>query len=186
MILAYVFIIIVIVQRFVEMAIANRNAKWIKKQGGYEVAGEHYKGIIAVHGFFFISLLIEITITKQSWTGASALPFALFLLAQLGRVWALSSLGRYWNTRIMIIPGANVVAKGPYKYVRHPNYVIVVLEIAVLPLIFQAYWTAILFTVLNAAVLSVRIKKEEAALKQATNYNDVFQKRRRFIPTYED
>jgi methyltransferase len=86
----------------------------------------------------------------------------------------------------MILPGAKVVAKGPYRYLRHPNYVIVVTELACLPLIFQAYWTAILFTIMNALVLSIRIKVEEKALEDVTNYKDVFKKRKRFVPTYED
>ncbi len=168
------------------MIIANRNAKWVKSQGGYEAGKDHYKYIVLLHSLFFISLLIEISITNKGFVLWSIIPLIAFLLAQVGRVWALSSLGRFWNTRIMILPGAKVVAKGPYKYLRHPNYAVVVTELACLPLIFQAYWTALIFTLLNAFILSVRIRVEEKALDEATNYTKAFKNHRRFIPKYEE
>jgi methyltransferase len=182
----YFFIALVIVQRVVEVIIANKNANWVKSQGGYEVGKEHYKYIVALHGMFFLSLLLEITVATKEFMLWSFVPLAIFLVAQIGRVWALSSLGRFWNTRIMILPGAKVIAKGPYRYLRHPNYAIVITELACLPLVFQAYWTAIVFTILNAIILTTRIQVEERALEEATNYQEVFQKRKRFIPTYEE
>ena len=94
----------------------------------------------------------------------------VFLCLQLFRVWCLVSLGSFWNTKIIILRGANVVAKGPYSYIRHPNYLVVCLEIVVLPLMFQAYVTAVCFTILNFIILSIRIPMEEKALKEATNY----------------
>ena len=185
MVAVYLFILLVVIQRIVEVQIANRNAKWVISQGGYEAGKDHYKYIVALHVLFFIALLIEVTVTKHTFMLWSIIPLAVFLVAQVGRVWALSSLGRFWNTRIMILPGAKVVAKGPYRYLRHPNYAIVITEIACLPLVFQAYWTAIAFTVLNAVILSTRIQVEERALEEATNYQKTFEKRKRFIPTYE-
>lgn len=183
MIGVYLFIGFVIIQRIVEMKIANRNAKWIRSQGGYEAGIEHYKLIVLTHSLFFLSLLFEVTIKGvDKW---HLIPLVVFILAQLGRVWALASLGNYWNTRIMVLPGAKVVAKGPYRYVRHPNYIVVIIEIAVLPLIWQAYWTAVLFTIINALVLSIRIKEEETALQEATNYEEVFDKKKRFMPKYD-
>ncbi|TWI56039.1 isoprenylcysteine carboxyl methyltransferase family protein [Halalkalibacter nanhaiisediminis] len=182
----YLFILLVIVQRLIEVVIAKRNARWIKSQGGYETGSEHYRLMIATHVFFFLSLIIEVTLKEYSFAGWSLIPLTVFLLAQIARVWALSSLGRFWNTRIMILPGAKVIAKGPYRFVRHPNYVVVITEIAMLPLIFQAYWTAIVFTIINALVLSIRIKEEEAALNKATDYRNVFAKRSRFMPKYEE
>ncbi|KHF38126.1 isoprenylcysteine carboxyl methyltransferase family protein [Halalkalibacter okhensis] len=183
MLAIYVFILLIVVQRVVEVIIANRNARWMKRQGGYEVGKEHYKQIVALHILFFVSLIIEVSVIDRTFVFWSVVPLIVFLLAQMGRVWALSSLGRFWNTRIIVLPGAKVVAKGPYQYLRHPNYVIVVTEIACLPLIFQAYWTAIVFTIINAIVLSARIKMEEAALEEATNYQKVFEKHKRFIPS---
>lgn len=167
MIGVYVFISIVIFQRVVEIIIANRNAKWIKGKGGYEVGRDHYKYIVLLHTFFFMSLLMEVSLSKPSFTSWFIALFAIFLLAQIGRVWALTSLGSFWNTRIMVLPGAKVIAKGPYRYMRHPNYVIVTIELLLLPLMFQAYWTAFIFSVLNACILSVRIKIEEQALLEA-------------------
>ncbi|WP_100371647.1 isoprenylcysteine carboxyl methyltransferase family protein [Bacillus sp. FJAT-45037] len=182
----YIFISFVVIQRIVEVIIANQNASWIKKQGGYEVGRDHYKYIVSLHAFFFIALLLEISVFKASVPSWSLIPLILFLVAQIGRVWALSSLGRFWNTRIMVLPGAKVVAKGPYRFMRHPNYVIVALELIALPFIFQAYWTALIFSVLNVIILRVRIKEEERALKEATNYEDVFKDRARSVPSYDE
>jgi methyltransferase len=184
--LVYIFIGFVIIQRLVEVVIANQNAKWMKKQGGYEAGREHYKYIFVLHAFFFVALLIEVFSVQAGGVKWSLIPLVVFLIAQIGRVWALSSLGRFWNTRIMILPGAKVVAKGPYRFMRHPNYVIVTLELFALPLIFQAYWTAIVFSLLNAVILRVRIKEEERALKEATDYEEVFKEKGRFIPSYDE
>ncbi|WP_100406188.1 isoprenylcysteine carboxyl methyltransferase family protein [Bacillus solitudinis] len=186
MTIIYLLIAVVIVQRLIELKIASQNAKWIVKQGGYEVGKDHYKFIVAVHTLFFVALLIEILLFELTLTLWSFIPFGLFVIAQFGRVWALTSLGKFWNTRIMILPGARVVAKGPYRFMKHPNYVIVVVEIVALPLMFQAYLTALVFTMLNAVVLYVRIREEELALEALTNYKEVFSNRRRFVPRYED
>ena len=138
-------------------------------KGAYEVGVAHYPFMILLHVSFFISLLVEIIYVKSIFTPHYGL-LIVFLLLQLVRIWCLVSLGMFWNTKIMILPDANVVVKGPYAYIRHPNYVVVCLEIAVLPLMFQAYVTAIVFTILNSIMLSVRIPVEEKALKEVTNY----------------
>ena len=93
-----------------------------------------------------------------------------FYCGTSARIWCLASLGKFWNTKIIILPGADVVRKGPYKWIRHPNYLIVTTELLVLPLLFGAYFTAIIFAFLNVWMLSVRIPAEEKALKEATNY----------------
>ena len=174
MFLAFVFITIIVLQRVIELIIAKRNAIWIKSKGGYEVGKNHYPYIVLLHTLFFISLLIEVTTKEVVYTTWMLIPFLIFVVTQFGRIWALTSLGPFWNTRIMILPGASVIAKGPYRYMRHPNYFIVITEIAVIPLIFQAYWTAFIFSILNVVILSVRIKVEEKALKEATNYSEIF------------
>src|SRR5699024_10326437 len=117
----YFFILVVVMQRIVEVIIANRNARWIKDQGGYEVGKDHYKWIVLIHVFFFVSLIFEVTLTWDIEIGWSIVPLVIFLLAQIMRVWALFSLGRFWNTRIMVLPMANIVKKGPYRFIRHPN-----------------------------------------------------------------
>ena len=138
-------------------------------KGAYEVGAAHYPLMILLHVSFFISFIIEVIYFK-SIIAVNYNLFVLFLLLQLLRVWCLASLGPFWNTKIIILPGAEVVVKGPYSFMRHPNYFVVCLEIAVLPLMFQAYVTAVCFTILNVIILSIRIPIEEKALKEATNY----------------
>ena len=171
-----------IIQRLTELVVAKRNERWMKAHGAYEVGRNHYKWIVTVHVSFFLSLLIEV-----QWFGAEPavwwpLPFIVFVLAQVMRFWALFSLGRFWNTKILVLPGAKVVEKGPYRFMRHPNYIIVATEILMIPLIFQAYMTALLFSALNAIVLSVRIPEEEKALQKNTNCPDSTGRRPRFLP----
>lgn len=144
----------------------------MRAQGAYEVGAAHYPWLILLHTSFFVSLFIEVLYVKATVTPIYSL-LVVFIFLQLFRVWCLMSLGMYWNTKIIILPGANVVAKGPYAFIRHPNYLVVCLELLVLPLLFQAYFTAIVFTILNLLMLSVRIPAEEKALKAATNYADV-------------
>ncbi|HET7579406.1 MAG TPA: isoprenylcysteine carboxyl methyltransferase family protein [Bacillales bacterium] len=179
----WILLAFLVVQRLTELVIARRNERWMKARGGFEAGAAHYKWIVMVHVLFFISLTIEV----QGFGAHPAfwwpIPFAVFVAAQLLRFWALFSLGHYWNTRIIVLPGAKVVAKGPYRFMRHPNYVIVATEILTIPLIFQAYATAVVFSVLNAFVLLfVRIPEEERALSRATNYQESTGKRPRFFP----
>ena len=93
-----------------------------------------------------------------------------FLLVQLGRVWVIATLGKYWNTKIIVLPGSNIVAKGPFKYIKHPNYLIVTIELIVIPLLFQAYITAIVYFILNQVILAIRIPMEEKALREHTDF----------------
>lgn len=170
-------------QRVTELLIARRNEKWMKDQGAYEVGAEHYKWIVAVHTGFFISLFVEVKLFEAQPASWWLIPFVFFAGAQILRFWALFSLGRYWNTKIIVLPGANVVESGPYRFLRHPNYVIVAVEIFMIPLVFQAYVTAVIFSVANAVVLlRVRIPAEEQALKNVTNYREATRGRPRFHP----
>lgn len=166
--------LIVIVQRLIELLIARRNEKWMLEQGAYEVGAAHYPFMVAMHAAFFVSLLVEVIVFARPASPIWIVLLTLFITAQCLRVWCLSSLGKFWNTKIIILPNANVVAKGPYQFIRHPNYVIVTAELLILPLLFSAYITAIVFTLLNIWMLSVRIPLEEKALKGATNYCDQF------------
>ena len=165
---------IVILQRLVELMIARRNEKWMLRQGAFEVGGRHYPLMVVMHIAFFLSLLLEVSIINRTLSPFWIVLLTLFLLAQVVRIWCLTSLGRFWNTKIMILPGADVVKKGPYRFIRHPNYMIVTTELLVLPLLFSAYFTAVIFTFLNIWMLSVRIPIEEKALKEATNYKEKF------------
>lgn len=168
------FVSIVIVQRLIEVIVAKRNEKRMLAAGAFEAGASHYPYMIALHVCFFIALISEVLFFERSISPWFLWLFALFILVQALRVWCLVSLGSYWNTKIIILPGADVVKKGPYKLIRHPNYFVVCVEILLLPLMFQAYLTAICFTLLNFAMLSVRIPAEENALKEATNYGVKF------------
>ncbi|WP_445683388.1 isoprenylcysteine carboxyl methyltransferase family protein [Solibacillus sp. FSL W8-0474] len=165
----YLVLAFIIIQRLVELLIAKRNEKSMLAKGAYEVGASHYPFMILLHVSFFVSLIVEVIYFTGQLTPQYILIF-IFLLLQLLRVWCLASLGPFWNTKIIILPGANVVVKGPYSYIRHPNYLVVCLEIAVIPLMFQAYFTAICFTILNLIILSIRIPLEEKALKEVTDY----------------
>ena len=171
----YIILSIIIVQRLLELVVAKRNEKNMRAQGAYEVGASHYPFMILLHVSFFISLLIEVSTFSLTPSPLFLLFFVMFLCVQGLRVWCLTSLGSFWNTKIIILPGANVVTKGPYQYLRHPNYLVVSIEIALLPLMFDAYFTAICFTILNAIMLSVRIPTEERALKEVTNYKQYAQ-----------
>lgn len=162
----YIVIFVVIIQRLVELVVSKRNEKWLLANGAIEYGVSHYKYIVLMHTFFFISLMTEYIVFDRdkdlNILNYSFLVF--FILLQFGRVWVLASLGKFWNTKIFRIKNRELIKKGPYKFLKHPNYVVVVLEIVVLPLIFNLYYTAIIFTILNAVMLSVRIKEENKAL----------------------
>lgn len=169
-----IVITIVILQRLIELIIARRNEQWMLRQGAYEAGARHYPLMVVMHVAFFLALLLEVSIVNRALSPFWIVLLILFLIAQVARIWCLTSLGKYWNTKIIILPGADVVKKGPYRFMRHPNYVIVTTELLVLPLLFSAYFTAILFSLLNIWMLSVRIPMEEKALKEATNYKEKF------------
>lgn len=157
----------VLLQRGGELFLASRNARYIRAKGGYEVGAEHYKYIVLLHSLFFASLILEVSMKENpqvlpAWWICS---FSVFLLAQLLRYWCIRSLGKHWNTRILIVPGTQPVIRGPYRFLRHPNYVVVALEILSLPLTFGAFFTALTFSILNAwLLLRIRIPLEEKSL----------------------
>lgn len=165
-----------------EWFIAQQNEKWMVKKGGIEHGSEHYPYIIALHIFFLLVFFLEVTFLKKELTYIWYILLPILALAQVIRYWAIYSLGKYWNTKIIIVPGELVISKGPYLYMKHPNYVIVAVEILIIPLLFQAYITAVLFTLLNMVIMTIRIPAEEKALQQHTNYNESFGMRTRFIP----
>lgn len=157
----------VILQRLLEVVYARSNEKKMRKQGAIEFGAEHYKWIVLLHVLFFLSLILEGWTTGAELGVGWPLFLAIFAIAQLLRIWSLSSLGRFWNTKILILPGAKRVEKGPYRWLPHPNYLVVVMEIAALPLIFGAWRTALFFSVANALLLLfVRIPAEAKALEQ--------------------
>lgn len=179
----FVFLIsFVIAQRVVELVVARRNERWMKEQGAIELGAGHYGWMVMMHVAFFVALIAEILLLHRQPPSWVAVPFVIFFCAQAIRIWALWSLGRFWNTKILVLPGASVVRRGPYRFIRHPNYFVVTVELLALPLVFQAYWTALLFTLLNVVILSVRIPMEERALNAYTDYPQSMAGVRRFRP----
>lgn len=162
--------------------VAKQNEKWMKNHGGVEFGQKHYRVMVGIHSLFFLVYLGEVYYFEKEISPIWPLLLFLFLLTQAGRVWALTSLGRFWNTKIIVLPFAEVIVKGPYKYLRHPNYVIVTLEFVIIPLLFQAYLTCIVFSLFNIWILSIRIQEEEKALNTLTTYSQSFGQARRFFP----
>lgn len=157
--------------------IAKNNERKMLSLGAYEVGASHYPLMILLHVCFFISLIVEVINFERTLSPLFVYFLFLFLLVQALRIWCLTTLGMYWNTKIIILPGTNVVKKGPYQLLKHPNYLVVCSEILLLPIMFQAYITAVIFTILNIIMLSVRIPIEEKALIEATNYQSKFKRK---------
>lgn len=159
---AAIVLALVTAQRLGELLIARRNTRFLLEQGGREFGRDHYHWLVALHLAWLAAL----------WAAAPGRPFVaillgLFLLLQLARIWVIASLGRRWTTRIIVLPGAALVRRGPYRLLAHPNYVVVTLEIAVLPLAFGLVWIAIVFSILNAIILAIRIRCENGALARS-------------------
>nr|WP_318503306.1 isoprenylcysteine carboxylmethyltransferase family protein [Bacillus sp. T3] len=170
----YGFLSLVTLQRLVELTIAKRNEKWLKEQGGVEFGQTHYYFIVLMHMMFFVFLIYEVIYFNRGISQIWPILLTFFLITQAGRIWAMTSLGRHWNTKIIVLPKASPIKKGPYRYLKHPNYVVVSLELLVIPLLFNAYFTALLFALLNIGILSKRIPAEERALARLTEYDSVF------------
>jgi len=153
-------------ERLAELVISKRNLTWAYARGGHEHGFGHYPFMVVLHTGLLVSCLVEAG--QRAFVPALGwLMLAVVLLAQALRWWCITVLGRRWNTRIVVVPGVPLVDRGPYRWLRHPNYVAVVLEGIALPLVHSAWVTAIAFTVVNAGLLRVRIAAENAALAQA-------------------
>jgi methyltransferase len=156
----------VALQRLLELWLSRRNARILRARGAVERGQGHYPLIVAMHAMWLLSTLVEGSLRGPDLPAVWPVPLALFLLVQPLRYWAILTLGECWNTRILVVPGAKPVRRGPYRYFRHPNYVVVVVEILSFPLIFGAWITALVFSVLNAILLSVRIREENRTLAE--------------------
>ena len=161
MTLNIVILALVTIERLAELVYARRNTARLLAAGGHEVAPGHYPAIVALHAAWLAALwwLAPGRPVEMPWLAA-------FALIELGRAWVIFSLGRRWTTRIIIIPGETLVKSGPYRFLAHPNYVVVAGEIAVLPLVFGLWRVALLFSIVNAIVLWVRIRAENEVLRR--------------------
>ncbi|WP_299037378.1 isoprenylcysteine carboxyl methyltransferase family protein [uncultured Pseudokineococcus sp.] len=161
-----VVVVLVALERLVELVISRRNLAWARERGGFETGSGHFPVMVALHTGLLVACLVEVVVLDRpfapllGWT-----MLVLLLLTEATRAWVIATLGRQWNTRVVVVPGMSRVTRGPYRFMSHPNYVIVAVEGVALPLVHSAWITAVAFTVLNAALLLlVRIPAEERAL----------------------
>ena len=159
MTLGVIILALVTLQRLGELWLSNRNTRRLLAQGAQEHAPEHYRWVVGVHVLWLLAL----------WLLAPGRPIdgfwlAMYVLIEIARIWVLASLGPRWTTRIIVLPDVELVRRGPYRWVDHPNYLVVVAEIAVLPLVFGLWQVTLIFSLVNAAALYVRIGHENRAL----------------------
>lgn len=186
--LVFIGIVIVLaVQRLLELRLSRRNEARILAQGGREHTPEHFGVMKALHTSWFLAMIAEVVWLDRPFIPLlSACALIVVVVGQSLRYTAIRTLGWRWTVRIMTLPDAPPISRGIYRYVRHPNYVGVILEIAAVPLLHTAYLTAIFFTLANASLLIVRIRAEERALREHKGCDQVFKDRPRFIPAEED
>ena len=158
--LIYAIVALVALQRLIEIRLAERNTAALIARGAVEIGRRHYPLIVLLHASWLAAILFAVPRQARIFWPC----LAAFVALQAARVWVIASLGPYWTTRIITLQSAPLIRSGPYRLVRHPNYLIVALEIAVLPLAFGEYWVALIFSIVNAAVLSWRILQEDRAL----------------------
>jgi len=161
----FIIFIYLIVMRVVELIVARLNEVYQKNRGAIEIKDPYYSLIILTHSLFFIALIFESYFNHKWEEPISLIWLTLFILVQLFRYWCLFSLGRYWNTKVIVQPNSQLVKKGPYKWINHPNYIVVGLEFLIIPILFQAYGTAIIFFTLHLLLMRKRIPLENRALK---------------------
>jgi methyltransferase len=153
-------VLLVALERLGELVYARHNVARLRAEGAVELGADHYPFMICLHASWLAALWLSVPPDAPiAWPW-----FALYLLLVVARIWVMASLGRYWTTRILHVPGAPLVRRGPYRFVRHPNYAVVAAEIAVLPLVFGAWQIALVFSFLNAAMLAWRIRVENSGL----------------------
>ena len=166
----YVLLIAAVaLERIAELVVAQRNLAWSRTQGGVEFGGNHYPVMVVLHTGLLAGCLAEVFLLHRPFLPALGWPMLAIVVAAQGlRWWCITTLGRQWNTRVVVIPGAHRVTGGPYGFMSHPNYVAVVAEGIALPLVHSAWITAVVFTILNAALLRTRIATENNALASLT------------------
>jgi methyltransferase len=182
-ILYTVLVALVALGRIAELRIAARNRRRLLAQGGVEVSPGHYPWMVALHTAFLFACPLEIWLLDRPFVPGLAGSMLVLLAMAVGlRWWVISSLEGRWTTRIVVLPGVPPVTGGPYRFLRHPNYLAVILEILALPLVHTAWLTAIVFSLANGLLLRVRIRAEEAGLSRASDYEGALGDRPRLLP----
>ncbi|MFD3333100.1 isoprenylcysteine carboxyl methyltransferase family protein [Streptomyces sp. NPDC058700] len=157
-------------ERVVELVVARRNTTWTLARAGVEHGRGHYPVMVVLHTALLVCCLLEPVLAHRPFLPVLGWPMlSLVLLAQALRWWCITTLGPYWNTRVIVVPGARPIGTGPYRLVRHPNYIAVVVEVAALPLVHSAWLSAAVFSTANAVLLTVRLRCENAALTRAVH-----------------
>lgn len=161
-----VLIALVGLERLAELVVSTRNARAAFDRGGREFGRGHYPAMVVLHTGLLLGCLAEVVVADRPWVPALGIPMLVVVLAaQVLRWWCIATLGRQWNTRVIVVPGAGRVTGGPYRWLTHPNYVAVVAEGIALPLVHTAWLTALVFSLLNFWLLRVRISVEDNALR---------------------
>jgi methyltransferase len=161
----YLLILAIGIERLIELIVSKRNARWAFAQGGKEFGHNHYPVMVMLHIALLLGCVIEVWALHRPFTAWLGWPMlALVALSQALRWWCVTTLGRQWNTLVIVVPQAPLVRRGPYRWLHHPNYVAVVAEGVALPLVHTAWLTAACFTLANALLLTVRIRVENKAL----------------------
>lgn len=158
-------------ERLVELVLSRRNEAWVLARGGFEVGQGHFPVMTSVHALFLPACALEVWLLGRPFIPWLGIPMLVLVIgAQILRYWAIGTLGRRWSVRVVVLPDVPVVTAGPYRFIRHPNYLAVVIELFAIPLVHTAWLSALVFTVLNLALLAVRIRAEEAALARYSGY----------------
>ena len=180
----FALVALVVVERLFELYLSARNARRVAARGAIEGESRAFYGaIVLFHTLFLVAGPLEVVLLARPFVPALALPAtALVVLAMALRYWAIATLGERWNSRVLVVPGEGAVTGGPYRFVRHPNYVAVYAEVAALPLVHTAWVTALVATAVNALLLRHRIRHEELALERAGDYRARLGDRPRFLP----
>lgn len=157
---------LVALQRLLELRYSRRNERLLRAHGAIERGANHYPVMVAIHTLWLISTLVEGLLRGPTIPAWWPVPLAAFLIVQPLRYWAIFSLRENWNVRVLVVPGVKLARSGPYRFFPHPNYIVVAVEVLSFPLIFGAWVTALVFSLLNAAFLYIRIRTENRALRE--------------------
>lgn len=177
------FIALIAAGRLFELRVAKRNLRDLLTRGGVEVAPEHYRWMVLLHTLFLVACPLEVWLLDRPFLPWLGIPMLLLAVLAAGlRLWVIRTLEGRWTTRIVVLPRVTPVTGGPYRFLRHPNYLAVITEIFALPLIHSAWLTAAVFSLLNAWLLRVRIRAEEEGLSRLSDYDAVFADRPRLLP----